>query len=57
MSFLNRLREPSTWAGLGGIALAMGANPDKVNVTSNAIAGLLAALAVFLPERNNTPQQ
>lgn len=50
MSFLNRLREPSTWAGFAGIAVALGANPDKVNVTSQAIAGLLAAVAVFLPE-------
>lgn len=51
MNFLQRLREPSTWAGLGGIAMAMGANPDKVNVTAQAIAGVLAALAVFLPEK------
>ena len=51
MSFLNRLREPSTWAGLGGIAMALGANPDKVNVTAQAVAGILAALAVFLPEK------
>ena len=50
MSFLNRLREPSTWAGFAGIAVAMGANPDKVNVTTQAVAGVLAAVAVFLPE-------
>jgi len=51
MSFLNRLREPSTWAGLGGIALSLGANPDKVNVTAQAVAAILGALAVFLPEK------
>lgn len=51
MKFLNRLREPSTWAGFAGIAVAMGANPDKANLTANAIAAVLAALAVFLPEK------
>jgi len=54
MSFLNRLREPSTWAGFAGIAVAMGANPDKVSITAQAVAGVLSALAVFLPERSNT---
>ncbi|WP_284454406.1 hypothetical protein [Cupriavidus campinensis] len=51
MKFLQRMREPSTWAGFAGIAIAMGANPDKVNVTAQAVAGVLAAIAVFLPEK------
>ncbi len=48
--FWNRLREPSTWAGLGGIAVAVGANPTKVNAVSTIVAAVLSALAVFLPE-------
>lgn len=52
MYFLNRLREPSTWAGIGGLAVQLGANPDKVNVASQVVGCVLAALAVFLPERS-----
>lgn len=56
MSFLNRLREPSTWAGLGGIAVAVGANPTKVNAVSAIVAALLSAVAIFLPEKGTTGQ-
>ena len=51
MNFLNRLREPSTWAGFAGIAVSLGANPDKVSVVSQVVGCVLASLAVFLPEK------
>lgn len=69
MNFLQRLMEPSTWAGLGGLAASLasteptslggiastlGANPTKVGVVSTALAALLSTLAVFMPERGNT---
>lgn len=47
---LNRLREPSTWAGLAGLATTVGANPTKVNAVSAVVAAVLSALAVFVPE-------
>ncbi|MRT01147.1 hypothetical protein GJQ57_21090 [Ralstonia pickettii] len=59
MNFLQRLREPSTWAGLGGLAVSLGANPTKVNATASIVGAILSALAVFLPEGsggNSTPQ-
>lgn len=72
MNFLQRLMEPSTWAGLGGIAASLassnpnslggiasslGANPTKVGAAGTALGLLLSAFAVFMPERgNNTPQ-
>lgn len=51
MYVIQRLREPSTWAGIAAAAVAVGANPDKVNVMAQAVAGILSALAVFLPEK------
>lgn len=51
MKFLQRLREPSTMAGLSGLAVIVGANPSKVNAVSAAIAAVLSALAVLLPEQ------
>lgn len=51
MEFLKRLREPSTMSGLAGLAVVLGANPTKANAVSVAIAGVLSALAVFLPEK------
>ncbi|MHA3018093.1 hypothetical protein CMPELA_25675 [Cupriavidus necator] len=51
MKFLQRLREPSTMAGLSGLAVIVGANPTKVNAVSAVVAAVLSALAVFLPEK------
>ncbi|MDN7676086.1 hypothetical protein QZM22_27225 [Burkholderia oklahomensis] len=52
MKILNRLREPSTWAGLAGVAVALGAD-SKLHMTLNAMAGVLAAVAVLLPEKGD----
>ena len=49
MNFLQRLREPSTWAGLGGLAVALGASQTKVQAAATVVGSILSALAVFLP--------
>jgi len=51
LKYLKRLREPSTMAGLSGLAVVIGANPTKVNAVSAVIAAVLSALAVFMPEK------
>ncbi|WP_423197140.1 hypothetical protein DFLDMN_000716 [Cupriavidus sp. H19C3] len=51
MNFLQRLREPSTWAGFAGMAIALGANPDKVNVVAQVVGAVVSAVAVFMPEK------
>lgn len=48
---LARLREPSTMAGLGALALLVGLPPDTVNVVLQAVGGVLGVLAVILPEK------
>ncbi len=48
--FMQRLKEPSSWAGLAGM-LAMGANAVATK-DPTAIGGVVASvLAMFLPEK------
>ncbi|WP_155631843.1 hypothetical protein [Burkholderia stagnalis] len=54
MSFLDRLKEPSTGAGLAvltGAAVQLGANPSKVGAIAALIQALLGTVAVFVPEK------
>lgn len=54
MNFLNRIREPSTWAGLASLAVLFGASPEltgqvvgaagSVAQTVGVVGGLLAVL-------------
>lgn len=47
---LQRLREPSSLAGLGALAMVFGAAPDQVNAVTQLVGAALAAAAVFLPD-------
>lgn len=46
-----RLREPSTMAGLSALAVLAGAPPGVPEVAMQGLAGVLAALAVLMPEQ------
>jgi hypothetical protein len=51
VSFLvNRLKEPSTYAGFAGIALAFGLSDAEWSAIATAVAGLAGLAAVFLIE-------
>lgn len=43
--FVARLKEPSTWAGLGILAVTLGLDPNKVAVLGH----VAAAVAPFVP--------
>lgn len=47
---LKRLKEPSTWAGIAGLAVLFGVDPVKANIVVEAVAAVAAGLAVILPE-------
>ena len=47
---LSRLKEPSTYAGFSGLALAVGLSDVQWAAISTAVAGLAGAAAVFLSE-------
>ena len=48
---LNRLKEPSTYAGLSGLALAFGVSSDLYAAASSAVAAVAGLIAVVLAEK------
>jgi hypothetical protein len=48
---LKRLKEPSTYAGVASLALAMGLTDVQWEAISAAVAGLAGLAAVFLMEK------
>lgn len=48
---LSRLKEPSTFAGLSSIALALGVSGELYNAAAGAIAGVAGLVAVLLAEK------
>tara|TARA_X000001382_G_C3026292_1_gene133280 strand:+ start:253 stop:420 length:168 start_codon:yes stop_codon:yes gene_type:complete len=52
-TILDRLKEPSTYAGLAGIALAFGVSSDEWQTISTAVAGVAGLVSMLLKEKNN----
>jgi hypothetical protein len=48
---LKRLKEPSTYAGVASLALALGLTDVQWEAISAAVAGLASVVAVFLMEK------
>jgi hypothetical protein len=48
---LKRLKEPSTYAGVASLALALGLTDVQWEAISAAVAGLAGVVAVFLMEK------
>jgi hypothetical protein len=47
---LKRLKEPSTYAGLSGLALALGVSGDLYAAVSSVIAAVAGLIAIVLAE-------
>ena len=47
---INRLKEPSTYAGLAAVALVLGYSAEDFQTYANAAAGLCAFLSIILAE-------
>lgn len=50
LKVLNRLREPSTWAGLSALGLLLGVPPGTFDAVGQLVAGAAGLAAIFLPE-------
>jgi hypothetical protein len=48
---LARLKEPSTYAGLSGLAMALGISTHIYEAAAMAIAGVAGLIAVILAEK------
>ena len=51
---ISRLKEPSTWAGLAALGMALGLTQDGYEAISGLGMAAAGALAVFLRERPNS---
>jgi hypothetical protein len=58
MNFLNRIKEPSTWAGLASLAVLLGANPETTSQVVNAggsvahaVGAVAGLMAIFMREK------
>jgi len=49
-TLLRRLSEPSTYAGLAGLALLLGVSAEQFQDWANAAAGLFAFVSIVLGE-------
>ena len=49
-TILQKLREPSTWAGIGMIAAVAGIKPDVMNAIAQAGIAIAGLVAIYLPE-------
>jgi hypothetical protein len=47
---LDRAKEPSTWAGLAGLAMVFGVSAEQWQMVGTAIAAVAAAIAMFVSE-------
>lgn len=50
--FIDRLKEPSTWAGLSAVAIALGLSETEWTAIGQAAAAIAGAVAVVLKERS-----
>lgn len=50
---LNRIKEPSTWAGLSMLGVVFGLPPGTIEAVGQVAGGIAALVAIFLPEVKN----
>lgn len=49
--FFQRIKEPSTWAGIAALGVLFGLPPGSVEAVSQVVGGVAALAAIFLPEK------
>jgi hypothetical protein len=47
---IDRLKEPSTWAGLSVLTALLGVPMEHVNAVHGVVAAALGAVAIFKPD-------
>ncbi|HXV73257.1 MAG TPA: hypothetical protein VD713_00865 [Sphingomonadales bacterium] len=52
-TIIARLKEPSTYAGMAGIAAAIGLGAEEWQTISMALAGIFGVLAMVLREKSS----
>lgn len=53
MNIVNRLKEPSTWAGISALGLIFGLPMGTIEAVGQIIGGVAALVAILVPEKSN----
>lgn len=56
LSIFQRLREPSTWAGISVLGLVFGLPAGTLEAVGQIVGGVAALGAIFLPELKAQPK-
>lgn len=51
MKIINRLKEPSSWAGIASLVVLFGVPASTAQTVVQAVGAVAAAAAIFLPEK------
>jgi hypothetical protein len=51
-AFIERMKEPSTWAGLSVLGVIFGLPPGTIDAVGQVVAGLAAVAGIVLKERS-----
>lgn len=51
LNIIQRIKEPSTWAGIAALGVLFGLPPGTVEAVSQIIGGVAALAAIVLPEK------
>jgi hypothetical protein len=51
LNIINRLREPSTWAGVAALGLIFGLPPGTIEMLGQIVGGVAGLAAIMLPEK------
>jgi hypothetical protein len=51
MKIINRLKEPSTWAGISALGVLIGLPLGTIDAVGQVIGGIAALAAIFMAEK------
>lgn len=51
MQIINRLKEPSTWAGISALGVLIGLPLGTIDAVGQVIGGIAALAAIFMAEK------
>lgn len=54
--FLNRLREPSTWAAISALGVLFGVPAGTVDLVTQVVVGVAGLAGVVLKDKANAPR-
>ncbi|GKS96781.1 MULTISPECIES: hypothetical protein [unclassified Acidovorax] len=54
--FLNRLREPSTWAAISALGVVFGLPPGTIDLAAQVAVGITGLAGIVLKDKGDAPK-